>query len=478
MHDKYEYVIWLEIHIKLNSVNKLFCRCKNEQEFDNLQPNIHICPTCTWQPWALPVLNQEPLEKAIILGYALWCKVSEYSRFDRKSYFYPDLPCGFQITQFESPTNVNGVVNFYINDYQDLTTIRIERAHIETDAWKTIHDGGKWIVDLNRAGTPLVEIVTFPDFKSDEEVVEFLKELQRIARYNDIWNADLEKWQMRVDVNISVREKGSDKLWTRVEIKNMNSFGAIRRAITHEFDRQVELLENKWVIYQETRWWDDAFKSSYTMRSKEDSNDYRYFPEPDLPILKLEQAYLDTLKIKVAQSLSEKIKIYKEEYWFNKEYINALIQSVEVNSLFHKTIELWFDAKMSAKWIVGYVLRFMNDHGVWLSELKFTKDQFIAFLELIKSWKLQDAQAKMVLMEMIENWKDAVKIIEDRWFTPVDSSEIEWIVKSTLDDNPNAVADLKAWKMNAIWFLVWQVMKKSWGKADPKVVKEIIEKLI
>lgn len=478
MHERFEYVIWLEIHIKLNSVNKLFCRCKNEQEFDNLQPNIHVCPICMWQPWALPVLNKEPLEKAIILWYALGCKVNEFSRFDRKSYFYPDLPAWFQITQLEAPTNVNWVVNFYTNDFQDIKTIRIERAHIENDAWKTVHEWWKWIVDFNRAWTPLVEIVTYPDFRSDDEVVEFLKELQRIARYNNIWNADLEKWQMRVDVNISVRERWVETYWTKLEIKNMNSFWAIKRAISHEFARQVELLENNWVIYQETRGWDDSLKSSYTMRSKEDSNDYRYFPEPDLPVVQLKLDYLDWLKSNVAVSNYEKIKIYKEDYWFNKEYINALINSVDVNNFFHETISLWFDPKMSAKWIVWYVLRFMNDHGVNLDELKFTTKQFIDFLGLIKSGALQDAQAKMVIMEMFENWKDAAKIVEERGFKPVDNSEMESIVKKVLEDNPNALADLKSWKMNAIGFLVWQVMKSSGWKADPKVVKELIEKMI
>lgn len=478
MNTKYEYVIWLEIHIKLNSVNKLFCQCKNEQEFDELQPNVNVCPMCTWQPWALPVLNKEPLEKAIILWYALGCKINEFSRFDRKSYFYPDSPCWFQITQLEIPTNGLWEVKFFIDDFQTERVIRIERAHIENDAWKTVHEGWMWIVDFNRTGTPLVEIVTFPDFRSDDEVVEFLKELQRIARYNNVWNADLEKWQMRVDVNVSVREKGVETFWTRVEIKNMNSYGAVRRAIAHEFERQVELIENNKPVSQETRGWDDSSKSSYTMRSKEDSHDYRYFPEPDLPVVKLDKSYLESLEKWIAINTYSRIKRYKEEFSFNKEYINALIQFVEVNEFFHENIDKWIDPKLAAKWIISYVIRFMNDHGVSLSQMKFSKDQFYNFLKLIADWKLPEAQAKLVLFDMIETWKNPEQIIDEKWFKPVDAWEIEWIVKSVLDANPNAVADLKNWKMNAIWFLVWQVMKQSAWKADPKSVKDIIEKLI
>lgn len=474
----YEFVIWLEIHVKLNSPNKLFCRCKNEQEFDDLAPNTNVCPVCTAQPWALPVLNKEPLEKAILLGYALNCQIAEFSQFDRKSYFYPDLPSWFQITQLPMPTNWNWNVNFFINDFQDIVSVRIERAHIENDAWKTIHDWGKWIMDYNRAGTPLVEIVTYPDFKSIEEVTEFLKELQRLVRYNWIGYADLEKWQMRCDVNLSTRLVGESKLWVKVELKNLNSFSAIKRAIEHEFKRQIDIIESGGKVDQETRWWNDDKWDSYSMRSKEDSLDYRYFPEPDLPTLKVDQDFLSSISKNLVESPFSRIKKYKEEYAFNKEYISALINDLDVNNYFEDTIKAWFDPKMSSRWIVGYVIRFLNDNNTSIKDLKFTSQQFIDFLWLLKSWELMEAQAKQVIVEMFETWKDAKTIVEEKWFKPVDSSEIENIVKKVLEDNPKAVSDFKGWAQNSIWFLVWQVMKSSQGKADPKSAKEMIEKLI
>lgn len=477
MLSKYEYVIWLEIHIKLNSPNKLFCQCANVQEFDDLQANTNVCPVCMAQPWALPVLNKEPLEKAIMLWYELNCQINEYSTFERKSYFYPDLPAGFQITQFEIPTNGEWFVQFWVDDYEEEIKVRIERAHIENDAGKTIHENGKWIVDFNRAWTPLVEIVTFPDFTSDDQVVEFLKELQRRVRFNNISSADLEKWQMRCDVNISVREVWNDTLGTKVEVKNMNSFWAIKRAINHEFARQVEILEDGGTIDQETRWWDDTDGSSYTMRSKEDSLDYRYFPEPDLPLLKIEQAMLDEIKAKLVPSSYVRIKQYKE-YWFNKEYINALINNIELNIYFEDIVNAGIKPDLAAKWIVGYILRFLNDNDMSLQDLKFTKQQFTNFLQIIQDWKLIDAHAKQVIKEMFETGKNAWEIQEEKWLKPVDSNEIQWIVQSVLDENPNAVDDLKSWQQKAIGFLVWQVMQKSQGKADPKQVKQIIENSI
>ncbi len=478
MNDKYEYVIWLEIHIKLNSINKLFCQCKNEQDFEDLNPNTNVCPVCTAQPWALPRLNLEPLEKAVLLGCALNCDIPENSRFDRKSYFYPDLPSWFQITQLSMPTNGTWYVEFYINDYEEARKIRIERAHIENDAGKTIHDTNRWILDFNRAGTPLVEIVTYPDFKSDEEVIEFLKELQRMVRYNWIWYADLEKWQMRCDVNISTRLRWSDKLWVKVEIKNMNSFGAIKRAIENEFNRQIDLIDNWKQVDQETRWWDDDSTSSYTMRSKENALDYRYFPEPDLPVLKLEKSFLDNVLSNKVESPFNRIKRYKEQYWFNKEYINWLIQTYDINNYFEYMVTNWIDSKIAARWTVWYILRFLNDNNISINELKFSKEDFLDLLKFIQDWKLADAQAKQVIIEMFETGEKSNNIIENKWLKPVDLWEIEIIIKFVIQENEKAFNDLRAWESKAIWFLVWQVMKKSWWKADPKIVKDLIEKFI
>lgn len=478
MTDRYEIVIWLEIHIKLNSDNKMFCQCKNEQEFGMLEANTNICPVCTAQPWALPVLNKQPLEKAILLWHELNCKINEYSWFERKSYFYPDLPVGFQITQLEMPTNWLWYLDFFINDFQEEKRIRIDRAHLENDAWKTIHENWKWIVDFNRAWTPLVEIVTYPDFRSDIEVVEFLKELQRRVKFNNISWWELDKGQMRCDVNISLRNLGCDQYWTKVEIKNMNSFGAIQRAIQHEYIRQQNLL-NAWKsIDQETRGWDDVKKSSYTMRSKEDSLDYRYFPEPDLPVLQLDMNWVESLKSSLVESSYSRIKRYKEQYGLNKEYINSLIQSTDINLFFEDTVAAWIDPKLAANWMLGYLLRCLNDSDSCLWDLKVSKQQFIDFCKLIQDWKLADAQWKQVIMEMIDTWKNADIIIEEKWFKPVDSWELDSIVKNVIASNPWPVNDVKDWKMQAIWFLVWAVMKESKWKANPKQAKELVEKYI
>ncbi len=477
-YDKYEMVIGLEIHVKLNSPNKLFCKCKNEQEFDNLQPNTNICPVCSGQPGALPVLNKEPLEKAVHLWLALNCNINEQSLFDRKSYFYPDLPMGYQITQFEIPTNGEGYVEFWIKDFTEPKKIRIERAHIENDAWKTIHEWEYSLVDFNRAWTPLVEIVTYPDFRSDEEVIEFLKELQRLIRYNGIGYADMEKWQLRCDVNISVRPKWTNKLWTKVELKNINSFGAIKRAIEHEFKRQVDIIESWWEVEQQTRWWNDAKKTSFVMRSKEDALDYRYFPEPDLPPLKLEKQFIEKIKEKLVESPFSKIKRYKEQYWFNKEYINALINNVDINNFFEKLIEKWYNAKLVAKWLTWYIIRWLNDNQKSIKDLPFGIDDFAKFLDLINEWKIIDSQAKIVIMDMLQGQWTPEQIVEKRWFKPVDTGELEAVIDKVLQDNPKATEQLKQGDQKVIGFFIGQVMKATSWKADPKLVRQIILKKI
>ncbi len=475
---KYEMVIWLEIHIKLNSKTKLFCSCKNEQNFDDLKPNTNICTVCTGQPGALPVLQKEPLQKAVKLGLALNCKINKISNFDRKSYFYPDLPMGYQITQMFNPTNVEWEVKFFVNDYQEEKSVKIRQAHIEADAWKTIHEWWKAYLDYNRAATPLVEIVTYPDFRSEEEVVEFLKELQRIVRFNNVWDADLEKWQMRVDVNISIRPKWEEKFWTRVELKNMNSFSAIKRAIQHEFKRQVKLVEAGKEVDQETRGWNDAKWSSYTMRSKEDALDYRYFPEPDLPPLELTDDFIDEQKKQIVESSFQRAKRYKQEYNFHKEFITPLISDLEISNYFEKLVKDWIKPKNAAKWIVTILLRYLNDDNISLSEVKFSYEDFLTLLKKEQDGEILHPQAKDVFREMYLTGRKPEEIIEEKGYKAQDDGELEELVKSVLEENQEAVEDIKAGKMKAIGFLVWQIMKKSQGKANPAKAKDMILKII
>jgi len=476
----YELVIWLEIHIKLNSPNKLFCKCKNQQQFGDLEANSNICPVCTWQPGSLPVLNKEPLEKAILLGLALDCDVNEISMFDRKSYFYPDLPMGYQITQLHKPTNTDGNVNFFIDSYQKKMSVRIQQAHIEADAGKTIHEWWKARLDYNRAATPLVEIVTYPDFRSDEEAIEFLKELQRIVRYNNIWGADLEKWQMRCDVNVSIREEGMTELWNRVELKNMNSFSAIRRAISHEKKRQIKIVEagKPTDIDQETRGWNDIKGSSYTMRSKEEALDYRYFPEPDLPPLEIKRELVEDIKKQLVDSPFRRVEKYKGKYNFHKEFINPLIQDRLISDYFEHLVEEGVKPKTAVKWVVNILLRQLKDNNISIEEVKFPFEYMLNLLKKLDKGDIIEAQAKEVFKIMWKENKDPLVIIEEKGFKPQDSGELEIIVKKVLENNPKVVEDIKGGNMNAIWFLVGQVMKESRGQANPKSVNELIQKLL
>lgn len=500
--------IWLEIHIKLKSSNKMFCQCKNEQNFENLEANTNICPVCTAQPWALPTLSEEVLWKSLLLWKALNCEINNPSQFDRKSYFYPDLPMWYQITQLYKPTNVKGKVSFFVdNEYSQERTIHIQDAHMESDTGKMIHNGGEALLDFNRAGTPLVEIVTLPDFTSADEVVEFLKELQRIVRYNDIADADLEKWQMRCDVNISVRKSESDPYWTRVEVKNMNSFAAIKRAIQYEYDRQSDLF-NKWEKFnQQTRGRDDTKWVSYLMRSKEDALDYRYFPEPDLPPLVLNNETLKQLNNETLEIPYQIIKKFKQEFWFHKEYINAIISDKEtldyflsiLSSFTNAPLIKWSEAesrkagedsggfknetilaKLIAKRISWPISARTKENYKSINELKFTKEQFQEFIKIAQEWKILDNQLKIVMDEMIKTWKEPEEIIKEKWFnTPaIDNNELENIVKLVLEENPTIVEQYKWWKTTTLWFFVWQVMKKTWWKSNPKIIWEMISKIL
>ncbi len=467
----------------------MFCQCPNEQNFDTLQANTNICPVCTAQPWALPTLSKEVLWKALLLWKALNCQINNPSQFDRKSYFYPDLPMWYQITQLYKPTNVNGKVQFFVdNEYSQERTVHIQDAHMESDTGKMIHTWWDALLDFNRAGTPLVEIVTLPDFTSADEVVEFLKELQRIVRYNDIADADLEKWQMRCDVNISVRAKESDSYGTRVEVKNMNSFAAIKRAIQYEYDRQSDLF-NKWEKFdQQTRWRDDAKWESYLMRSKEDALDYRYFPEPDLPPLVLDNETLQQLNNETLEIPYQIIKKFKTEFWFHKEYINAIISDKEIldyfldiyNHLTSSSQSSDIISKLIAKRISWPISAWTKENFKSINELNFSKQQFQKFLEINQESKILDNQLKAIMDEMLKTWKDPQDIIKDKWFdTPaIDQSELENIVKLILQENPDIVQQYKWGKTTTLWFFVWQVMKKTQWKSDPKIVGEMISKIL
>jgi len=490
---EYLLTIWLEIHVKIKSSSKLFCQCKNEQNFDTLLPNTNICPVCTGQPWALPTISYEPLFKSLLVGKVLNCEIQEISTFDRKSYFYPDLPMWYQITQLHRPTNINWSVSFFTDsEYSTEKTISIRDAHIENDTAKMIHDWWQALLDFNRSGTPLIEIVTNPDFNDPQEVSEFLKELQKRMIYNNISDAEMDKWQMRVDVNISIRKDINDPYWTRVELKNINSFWMVRRAIENEKSRQIQILENWWKIEQETRWRNDQEWKSYSMRSKENALDYRYFPEPDLPKLYLDKTILTKLNSYKLEIPHQVIKKFKSEFWFHKEYINSIIWDKNILDYFFEILQEVKEktkysekeiAKTVAKRISGPISFYQKSNFISINKLKFGKKQFVNFIETCLNWELLDNQLKQVMEIMLQTGNQAQDIIEEKWFNKKQITDEEIInkIKNTLEKNTSIVEQYKNWKITVLWFLVWQVMKETEWKTNPQLVqtfiKEQLEKL-
>lgn len=472
--------VGLEIHLKLSTETKIFCRCKNDQSLTDNLPNTNICPTCTGQPWALPQLSREVVQKALLLGKAMNCQFNTRSRFDRKNYFYPDLPMGYQITQFYTPINVKGQVSFFLDGFEKELKVWITEAHLECDTAKSLHQDWEMLLDFNRAGTPLLEIVTWPDFTSAESAVEFAKEIQRIAKRNNLSDADMEKGQMRVDVNVSIRPSLDAPFWTRVELKNINSFSAIKRAIDAEVARQLKSRETNTEIHQETRRRDDLKGQSFSMRSKEDALDYRYFPEPDLPELVLDPEMINEVDQTSLVIPSDIIRKMKSEFWFHKEFINALIGDIKTLNFFQEMIALDYDPKMIAKRIAGPISAYMTANLVAIDQLKVQKEQLISFFALVNKGTLIDNQLKLIMEELLQNWGDPEEIVKEKGFDQpaFDESELKAIIQAVLDANEAVVEQYKSGKVSVIGFLVGQVMKQTQGKANPKELQEMITRMI
>lgn len=427
-------------------------------------------------PGALPTLSQSSIEKAAALWILLWCTQQEMSHFDRKSYFYPDLPMGYQITQFNKPLNINWLVTYHTIDYSETKKVHITQAHIECDTAKTAQFEWQILLDFNRAGTPLVEIVTWPDFHSADEVHGFIREIQRTLKYNGISLAEMDKWQMRCDVNISVSE--SDALGTKVEIKNMNSISAIKRAIAYEYTRQTTALSAWEKLMQETRWWDDIKWASFSMRSKENSLDYRYFPEPDLPPLHYTAELKATATSLISEPIAAKIERYLKEYEFHKEYINGILTDESVTRLFELCIERWYAPKTVAKYLVNYVLAYTNVWTMKLADTAFDADQFMLFLHAVQQDNIPDNIAKQMIITYLETWKPMSDIIAENKKSQDVSIDIDSIIQEVITANQKVVDEYKWWKKTAIWFLIWQVMKKTWGVLQPQAVQQKLESIL
>jgi aspartyl-tRNA(Asn)/glutamyl-tRNA(Gln) amidotransferase subunit B len=473
---EYEIVIWLEIHVRIKSNTKMFCGCKNAVALAP-EPNINVCPICMGFPWMLPALNENVVARGVMWGMMMNCEINKVSRFDRKSYFYPDSPNSFQTTQLYEPIVWRGSVKTIVNG--ETREFAIHHMHLENDAWKLMHAGWKTLCDYNRAWSPLMEIVTDPVFHTKEEVMEFLKELQKLMRAWDVSDADMEKWQLRCDVNISVRPKGSDTLWNRTETKNVNSFSAIWRVIDYESKRQIKLTEAWEEVDQETRWWDDVKWVGSTQRSKEDAMDYRYFPEPDLLPVILEDDFINALRETVPEFPIEKRLRYLNDYKLSDDDARILTADKDLSDYFDELVSLTNDPKKSCSYLTTILLGLLKESEDInsLSDLKFDISQLAAVIQLVNNDELSSTNSKQLIEILFENWGKALEIAEkNNLIQKNDLWALEAIVDEVVKSNAKQVEDYKAWNENIFWFFVWQCMKASKWSGNPKIFNELLKK--
>ena len=476
MAKQYETVIGLEVHIELATKTKIFCGCSTE--FGSA-PNTHTCPVCTGMPGSLPVLNKQVVEYAMALGLAANCKITQVCKFDRKNYFYPDNPQNYQISQLYLPIARDGYVE--IDTQTGKKKVRIHEMHMEEDAGKLVHD--EWddtsLVDYNRSGVPLVEIVSEPDMRSADEVIAYLEKLRMIAQYLGVSDCKLQEGSMRADVNLSVREAGSDKFGTRTEMKNLNSFKAIAHAIEGERQRQIELLEEGKEVIQETRRWDDNKEHSYAMRSKEDAQDYRYFPEPDLVPIVISDEWIAKIKAQQPELRPEKLERYKKEFDIPEYDAELITESKKVADLFEATAELCGKPKKAANWIMGDMFRLMKEKGMEPEELKFSPEHLAKLIDMTDAGTISAAVARKVFEQIFTDDVDPEKYVEENGLKTVnDEGAIREAVEKVLADNPQAVADYKGGKQKAFGALMGQSMRALKGKADPAAVTKMIKEML
>jgi len=506
---EYQPVIGLEIHIELKTKTKMFCSCKNDP--DEKRPNFNICPICMGHPGTLPVINKEAVLKTVKTGLALNCEIPEYSKFDRKNYFYPDLPKGYQISQYDAPLCINGYLKI------DNKKIRIRRVHLEEDTGRLIHpvrdqrgrkeyrkkqvsngvhEKGYSLVDFNRAGIPLMELVTEPDLRSAKEARRFAEELQLILRYLDVSDADMEKGQMRVEVNISLQREIPNsksqipkKLGTKVEIKNLNSFKAVEQAIEYEIERQTKILKSGKKVVQETRGWDENMRVTLSQREKEAAHDYRYFPEPDLPPIKWTQKEVEEIRATLPELPQERRERFERDYNLSEKEIEVFIQNKELGEYFEKIIdnlsskfpqkEISNLIKLTSNYLISDLQGHLKGKKVSDKDFLITPENFAEFINLIYQGVISSKIAKILLPEMLKTGESPSQIIKKRDLLQItDVTKIEEIVKEVISKNQKAVSDYRDGKEAAFQFLIGQVMAKTKGKANPQLVQEILTRIL
>ncbi|MGC9796624.1 Asp-tRNA(Asn)/Glu-tRNA(Gln) amidotransferase subunit GatB [Fervidobacterium riparium] len=475
MDKRYKPVIGLEIHVQLNTRTKAFCDCS--ADVFELEPNTSICPVCTGQPGALPVPSEEMFLLGTKLGLALNCKINTYSRFDRKNYFYPDLPKGYQITQFFYPLAEHGYLE--VNGKK----VRIRRIHLEEDAGKLFHAGDSIteaehsLVDMNRCGIPLAEIVTEPDIESPEEARIFMEKLRSIVRYINVSTGDMEKGAMRCDANISVIDTLTGKQSNKVEVKNMNSFKFVEKALQYEYERIIDLMEKGLEVEKETRGWNLSTKTTVSMRSKEEAHDYRYFPEPDIPPIILTQNYIENVKNNLEELPDQRLDRFVIEYKLSEKEAWVLVEDKQIADFYEEVVRKVNKPKEVANWFLTELFRLYGEYGQ--ERLSVTSDTFVEIIELVENGTISRNMAKEVFQESALSGKLPRQIVEEKGLKQVDdSSLIEEVAKKVIESYPQQVETFKAGKEGLFGFFVGQVMKELKGKANPKTVNDVLNKLL
>lgn len=476
MSKVYETVIGLEVHVELATKTKIFCGCSTA--FGGA-PNTHTCPVCTGMPGSLPVLNKGVVEKAVAVGLATNCKITQNCKFDRKNYFYPDNPQNYQISQLYYPICRDGKVEIEVDGKKKF--VRIHEIHMEEDAGKLVHDPytDSSLVDFNRSGVPLIEIVSEPDMRSAEEVIAYLEKLRLIIQYLGASDCKLNEGSMRADVNLSVREVGAEEFGTRTETKNLNSFKAIVHAIENERERQIDLIEAGEKVIQETRRWDDTKEYSYPMRSKEDAQDYRYFPDPDLVPVQISDAWLEEIKGRQPEFRDEKKIRYKEEYDIPDYDIDIITNTKKMADLFEETIALGANPKKVSNWLMGETMRLMKEHSLDADKLTFSAKHLAKLIEMVDNKVINSNVAKEVFEKIFTDDIEPETYVNEHGLATVnDEGALKKVVEEVIANNPKAIEDYKGGKEKALGALVGQTMKAMKGKADPGTVNQMLRELL
>jgi aspartyl-tRNA(Asn)/glutamyl-tRNA(Gln) amidotransferase subunit B len=470
----YEPIIGLEIHAELQTNSKMFCSCS--ADYSNApEPNTFICPVCTGLPGAMPVLNKKAIEQATLVGLALNCSINEFNTFARKNYFYPDLPKGYQISQYDLPIASKGYLDI-LDDTDSPLRVIVRRVHLEEDTAKLSHEKNYALVDFNRAGVPLLEIVSEPDMRSVEAALSYATKIRAILRYLGVNSGDMEKGVLRFEANVSVRPSGSSELRTRTEIKNLNSFRALTRASAYEIERQIKVYENGGDVVQETLGWDEARGVTVSQRGKEDAHDYRYFPEPDLPPLQLDRVWINSIQTQLPELPDDKKRRFISTLGLTPPEAHFLTSEFSLADYFERVLEKSKSpAKTIHSWIAGEFSRYMNDSGLALEEINLPAEKFAQLIDMVTDKTISGNAGKVVLNEMFKSGGDPAQIVKEKNLAQVsDTGFIQEAIEKVLNDNPKEVKQFLAGKETIVQWLMGQVARATKGKADPNVAKELL----